>query len=58
MVFKIGAILGCDIAVVKSVDGILPTIMDFMLLGIMILSILPCQLTTTIGIFQGRLQVL
>ena len=58
MVFKIGAILGCDIAVVKSVDGILPTIMDFMLLGSMILSLLPFRLITTIGIFQGILLVL
>ena len=49
MVFKRGAILGCSIFVDKSVDGILPTIMDFMLLGIVILSLLSCHITMTIG---------
>ena len=53
MVFKRGSILGCDIAVVRSVDE-----MDFMPLGIMILTILPCLLTTIIGNCQGRLLVL
>ena len=39
MVFKIGAMLGCAIAVVKSVDIVPPTTLDFMLLGSVILEI-------------------
>ena len=31
--------LGCDIAVVKSVDRILPTLLDLMLLGSVILAL-------------------
>ena len=58
MVFKRGAMLGYDIAVIKSVDVILPTIMDFMLPGSVILALSPCQLTMTIGSCQGRLLVL
>ena len=37
--FKIGSMIGCDIAVVKIVDVILPTLVDFMLLGSVILVI-------------------
>ena len=40
MVFKIGEMLGCDIAVIKSVDGILLTLLDFMVLGSLILELL------------------
>ena len=29
MVFKIGAMIGCTISIVKSVDGIIPTPLDF-----------------------------
>ena len=58
MVFKRGAMIGCDIAVINSVDEILPTPLDFMLLGSVILSILPCRMTMTIGSCQGRLLVL
>ena len=57
MVFKRGEKLGCDIAVVKSVDRILPTPMDFMLIGSVILYLSPCHLTTTTGICQGILMV-
>ena len=57
MVFKRGAMLGCDIFVVKSVDGIPPIIMDFMLLGSVILELLPCLLTINIGSCQGILLV-
>ena len=58
MVFKIGAMIGCTISIVKSVDGIIPTLLDFILLGSAILALLPCQMTTTIGSWQGRLLVL
>ena len=44
MVFKRGAMIGYAIAVVKSVDGILPTLLDFMLLGSVILALLSCQM--------------
>ena len=37
MVFKIGVTLECAISVVKSVDGILTTLLDFMLIGSVIL---------------------
>ena len=50
--------LGCDIDVVKSVDGILPTPMDFILIVSMILARLPLHLTMTTGSCQGRLMVL
>ena len=50
--------IGCDIAVINSVDEILPTPLDFMLLGSGILSLLPCRMTMAIGSCQGRLLVL
>ena len=50
--------LGCAIAVVNSVDIILPTLLDFMLLGSVILVLLTCQMTMTIGSCQGILIVL
>ena len=51
MVFKRGKMLGCDIAVVKSLDEILPTPLYFILLGSVILALSPFQLTMTTGIF-------
>ena len=51
MVFKRGEMLGCDIAVVKSLDEILPTPLYFILLGSVILALSPFQLTMTTGIF-------
>ena len=50
--------LGCDIAVVRSVDGMTPILMYFMPFGSVILEILPCLLTIIIGNCQGRLVVL
>ena len=58
MVFKRGAMIRCDISVVKSVDEILPRPMDFMLLGSVILSLSPCHLTMTIGSCHERMLVL
>ena len=58
MAFKRGAMLGCAISAVKSVDLILTTIMDFMMLGSVILALFPCHLTMNIGSCQGRLLVL
>ena len=58
MVFKRGAMIRCDISVVKSVDEILPIPMDFMLLGSVILSLSPCHLTMTIGSCHERMLVL
>ena len=58
MVFKRGAMLGYAIAVVKSVDGIIPTLMDFMLIGNVILALLPCHLTMAIKSCQGILLAL
>ena len=58
MVFKRGAMIVCDIAVAKSVDGIIPTTLDFMLLGSVILALSTFQLTMTIGNFQGIIMVL
>ena len=58
MVLKIGEMLGCAITVVKSVDGIIPTRLDFILLGSVILTLFTCQPTTPIGICQVRLLVL
>ena len=58
MVFERGAMLGCAIAIVNSVDGITPISLDFMLLGSVILEISPCQMTMTIGSCQGSLLVL
>ena len=58
MVFKIGAMIGYSIAVIKSVDGILPTLLDFMLLVSVILALLSCLLAMTIGSYQGRLLLL
>ena len=40
MVFNRGEMLGYTIAIVKSVDGILPTLLDLMLLGSVILFLL------------------
>ena len=39
-VFKIGAMIGTDIDVVNIVDGIIPTLLDFPLLGCAILALL------------------
>ena len=50
--------LGCAIAVVNSVDIILPTLLDFMLLGSVILVLLTCQMNMTIGSYQGILIML
>ena len=50
--------LGCDISVVKSVDGITPILLDFTPLGSVILSILSCLLTVIIGSSQGKMLVL
>ena len=58
IVFKRGSIIECSISVVKSVDEILPTPLDFMLLGSVILAIFPCHLTMTSESCQGRLLVL
>ena len=41
MVFKRREMLGCDIAVIKSVYGILPILLYFMLLGSVILALFP-----------------
>ena len=58
ILFKTWAIIGCDIAAVKVVDGILPTPLDVMLLGSMILALSPCQLNMNTGSCQGILLVL
>ena len=58
MVFKRGATIRFAITVVKSLDRILPTLLDFMLIGSMILALLPCHMTMTIGICQGILMIL
>ena len=50
--------IGCAIAAVKSVDGIPPTLLYFMLLGSVILILLTCQMTITIVICEGILLVL
>ena len=57
MVFKIGAILVCNISFVRTVDGMPPILLDFIPLGSVILSIFPCLLTMIIGNCQGRLFV-
>ena len=57
MVFKRGEMLGCDIFVVKIVDGMPPILLNFMPLGSVILELLPCLLTMIIVICQGRLLV-
>ena len=41
MVFKIWAMFGCAIVVVRSVDGITTIIMDFMPIGSVILALFP-----------------
>ena len=51
IVFKLGAMLGFDMAIFKSVDGILTSLMDFMLFGSVILVLLPCHLNMTTGSF-------
>ena len=50
--------IGCAIAVINSLDGIIPTLLDFMLVGSVILSLFPCQLTMITGSCKGRLLVL
>ena len=57
MVFKRGEMIGCDIAIVRSVNGMSPIILDFMPLGSVILELLPCLLTMIIENCQGRLLV-
>ena len=57
MVSKSGAIIGCDISIVNSVDGISPILLDFMPLGSVILVLLPCLMIMIIGICQVRLLV-
>ena len=49
IVLKRGLMLGCDVAVVKSVNRTLPTLLDLMLLGSVILALFPCQMAMTIG---------
>ena len=49
--------IGCAIAIIRSVYVILPTLLYFMLLVRVILALLPCQLTMTIGSCQGRIMV-
>ena len=58
MVFKIGAVLRCSITVVNSVDEILPTLLYFMMLGSVIMSLFPYHPTITIGSCQIKLLVL
>ena len=58
MVFKRGAMIGCAISVVRSVDGMRTILLYFMPLGSVILALLPCLLTMIIGNFQGILLVL
>ena len=58
MVFKRREMLGCDISVVRSVDGMPSILLDFKLLVSIILSLLPCLLTMFIGNCQGILLVL
>ena len=58
MVFTRGDIIGCSIVVVDSVDIILPTPLDLMLLVSVILELFPCRVTMTTGSCQGRLLVL
>ena len=55
MVLKRGAILGYDIAAVRTMDGMTPIILDFMLLGRMILALLTCLMTKINVNCQGRL---
>ena len=50
--------LGCDIAVVNSVDRMPPILMDFMPLGSAILALFHCLLTMIIGSCKGILLVL
>ena len=57
MVFKIWAMIGCAIFVVKGVDGMPPILLDFMPLGSVILAPLPCLMTMIIGICHRRLLV-
>ena len=52
---KIGAMFRCDIAIVRSVDGMTHILLDFMPLGIVILELFPCLLTMIIGNCMGRL---
>ena len=58
MVFKRGAMLGYDISVVRSVDGMTPVLLDLMPLGSVILALFPFLMTMIIGNYQGRLLVL
>ena len=57
MVFKIGAMPICDIAVVRSADGMPPMLLDVMPLGSVILALFPCLMTMIIGKCQGKLMV-
>ena len=49
MVLKRESMLGCAISIVESLDGIIPTILDLILLGSVILELMPFQPTMTIG---------
>ena len=57
MVFKRGSILGCAITVVRSVDEMTPILLDFMLIGGVILEPFTCLLTIIIGNCHGKLLV-
>ena len=57
IVFKRGSILGCAITVVRSVDEMTPILLDFMLIGGVILEPFTCLLTIIIGNCHGKLLV-
>ena len=57
MVFKIVAMLGCSIVVVRSVDGMTPILLYFMPFSSMILALFPCLLAIIICNYQGILLV-
>ena len=50
--------LGYDISVVRSVDGMTPVLLDLMPLGSVILALFPFLMTMIIGNYQGILLVL
>ena len=58
MVFKRGSVIGCAISVVRSVDEMTLILLDFMLLGSVILALFPCLITMIIGNCQGKLLML
>ena len=58
MLLKIGSMLGCAIAVVRSVDGMTLIFLDFMPLGGMILEPFPCLMNIIIGNCHRKLLVL